>query len=337
MRRCPLREVLIQSNVGILLPSSPNTHFGTIAHQLLAKAGRGRIPSIDMIESEWETLVASLEKRLIDSKLERHLVPIENVLQRYEVRKKVLFKTAAKLMPRGDYSPSSISVSAERWVETSDKILGGYIDRVTFINGKYEIIDFKTGTILVPGTTDVKEEYKYQMMLYAVIMFENLGTWPISLKLKKLDQDFYEIPFKTQDCLELKEQASQLFKGVNDIIKQANGIEELQYVLANPTVENCLYCGFRPVCNPYWKKKGAFVKNEKFSDIRGKLVSLQLLGNGTYLIKIQDLKTTYRVRGINLHRYQIAVGDYVSIYNLHPDRVENCFSEGILTTVYTYY
>ncbi|SDO58350.1 PD-(D/E)XK nuclease superfamily protein [Paenibacillus sp. yr247] len=64
----------------------------------------------------------------------------------------------------------------ERWIETPDGKLGGYVDKIVHTSVGYEIIDYKTGE--VKGQNGIKTEYSTQLMLYAGILYESSGEWP---------------------------------------------------------------------------------------------------------------------------------------------------------------
>src|SRR5690606_18117350 len=98
-------------------------------------------------------------------KIEKHLVPLSRSVNQYEIKKRLLFKKASSMLANSKsnwYADSNSKTGVERWFETSDRIVGGFVDKVTLRNNGYEIIDFKTGSVIDKFTHEIKEEYKYQ-------------------------------------------------------------------------------------------------------------------------------------------------------------------------------
>jgi len=88
LRECPLREVWTTAHNFPLLPTSPKARVGTIAHHLLAEAGRGLFTNdIKKIEARWDYLLEQTEHEMMRSWLDRHLLPLSHSVQDLEVRK----------------------------------------------------------------------------------------------------------------------------------------------------------------------------------------------------------------------------------------------------------
>jgi CRISPR/Cas system-associated exonuclease Cas4 (RecB family) len=338
MECCNYREVLLSNRVEKLLPSSPNTYFGSAAHKFLEKAGLGLINHEEDFESDWLTTLSELESSLLESEVEKHLVPLSRSVKQYEIKKRLLFKRAASLLVdrRTDwFATSNSSTGTEKWYQTNDGIVGGYVDKVLLTNNGYEIIDFKTGTIIDKQTHEIKEEYKYQMSIYAALSFENLKEWPTAVKIQGLNGEEYPISYKKHECIDLLYKAKALFHHINDLVVGIDNNLELQKNLANPAPNNCRFCGFRPICSPYWEVREDKPQLNWSKDIRGEFKSLTTLGNESYLLKITSGHKTYKIRGLKPERHRINERSNFSIYNLSIDKYENCFIEDILTTIYT--
>ncbi|PVC67985.1 hypothetical protein C2I27_15255 [Priestia megaterium] len=335
---CQLREVLISNRIERLLPSSPNIYFGTLAHEFLEKVGIGKISRVEDLENEWLSSITELEQRLLCMKMEKHLVPLSKSVSQYEIKKRLLFKKALSLMANrrfGFNNNVKATQTIERWFETKDRIVGGAIDKIIFTSSGYKVIDFKTGVVIDKNTFEIKKEYKYQMLIYAALLYENLNEWPVALEIHDLNGSVHSIKYKKEQSIRLLNEAKELFHRVNGLISRTDSFFELQKYLANPAPQYCRYCEFRPICNAYWSKKDMSPQLNWGMDIRGQCESLTTLGNGSYLLKIRSGLNTYKVRGLNPNRHQILEGRFLSIYNLSADKTNNCFSEKMLTMIYT--
>ncbi|MBZ5752455.1 PD-(D/E)XK nuclease family protein [Metabacillus rhizolycopersici] len=333
---CSLREVLITNRIEKLLPSSPNIYFGIAAHQFLQEVGLGKITKVKDFENEWLASITEVEKHLL-GEMEEYLVPLSKSVSRYELKKRLLFKEASGLIAGGRLEFKNKSTTRiERWFETGDSIVGGYVDKIIFTNSGYEIIDFKTGSIIDNNNLEIKKEYKYQMLLYAALLYENLNEWPLALKIYGFNGAIHSIKYNKDECIKVLNEAKEMFYQINDLILGIDNFFELQKNLANPAPEHCRFCEFRPICNTYWEKREASPHLNWSLDIRGQFESLRTSGNGTYLLKIRSTSNnTYKVRGLKPSRHQIPEGGFFSIYNLSADTNDNCFSEKLLTKIYT--
>ncbi|MDQ6600688.1 PD-(D/E)XK nuclease family protein [Bacillus salipaludis] len=338
MQLCSYREVLVSNGLEKLLPSSPNKFFGLAAHSFLQKVGSGLINEPDDFENGWLTTVSEVEQLLLLSEREKHLIPLSKTVKQFEVRKRVLFNKASSLIVNRRTeckSASNLFHGIESWFQTADGVVGGYLDRVLLTESGYEIIDYKTGAIIDKYTMDIKDAYKYQLFLYAALFYENLNEWPSALKIQGINGEEFCINYKKDECVRILNQAREMFHRVNELITRFNEQTELQKHLAQPVPENCCYCSVRPLCNAYWEAKEKYPQLKWNNDIRGQFKSLSILGNGTYLLKIKSGVKTYKIRGLKPDRHRILEGSFLSIYNLSSDKSENCFSENILTTIYT--
>ncbi|MEH7379105.1 PD-(D/E)XK nuclease family protein [Bacillus sp. JJ1533] len=338
MQLCSFREVVVSNGLEKLLPSSPNTYFGLAAHSFLQKVGSGLINEPDDFENGWLMALSEVEKLLLKSEREKHFIPLSKTVKQFEIKKRVLFKKASSLMiNRGiKYkSNSNLFQGIEKWYQTEDGIVGGYLDRVLLTESGYEIIDYKTGILFDKNTMEIKDAYKYQLLIYAALFYENLNEWPSALKIQGINGEELSINYNKDECVKILKQARELFYRVNDLITRFNDYLELQKHLAKPAPENCQYCSVRPICNEYWKAREKYPQLNWNNDIRGQFESLFTLGNGTYLLKIKSGLNTYKIRGLKPDRHRIMEGGFLSIYNLSSDKNENCFRENILTTIFT--
>ncbi|SDO58319.1 hypothetical protein SAMN04487897_11747 [Paenibacillus sp. yr247] len=117
---------------------------------------------------------------------------------------------------------------------------------------------------------------------------------------------------------------------------QVNGLEEKQRLLATPSPENCRYCRYRPACLQYWSKKKQTPGAEWPYDIAGTFIDSTTLGNGTLMLRLEYNNMVYKVRGLQPYRHQVVPSKNCAIYNLSKDKVENCYSETSLTTLYNF-
>ncbi|WP_026674052.1 PD-(D/E)XK nuclease family protein [Alkalihalobacterium bogoriense] len=336
MNCCRLREVLISNNNEKLLPSSPNMYFGITAHNFLQNVGRGNITKEDF-DNEWLSSITEVERQMLGTK-EEYLVPLNKSLRKYELKKRLLFKEASELIEvvGGKYKSNNKTFpGVERWFETGDRIVGGYIDKLAFTDSGIEIIDYKTGSIFNNDNHEIKEEYKYQMLLYAALLYENLNEWPSALKVYGLNGVIHSINYSKEECIKVLNRAKEMFYEINELILKNDDFIELQRYLANPAPGNCQYCEFRPVCNSYWEKREQSPHINWSHDIRGHFESLKTLGNGTLLLKVKSATSIFKVRGLNPGRHLIPEGSFFSIYNLLADTNYNCFREKLTTMIYT--
>jgi hypothetical protein len=300
---------------------------------------------------EWDRLVADAELRMSASWLDRHHVPLRQTYRNYAVRRIQTCERASALAASLEKAEPSASPGRRRreceaWIETSDGRVCGYVDVIERNPDAVLLRDYKSGSIEEaveqPAVVRVKESYRVQMMLYAAVIREREGVWPLRAELESLDgSSVAVIALEPSECLVLLAEAKRLLAATNgcvDAILQ-DPIRDLR-PLAKPGEEQCRYCEFRPVCAAYWDVRQRNV-GEWPDDVRGIVRRKTLLGIGTVMLEIDSTngaEPPVRVRGLEPARHPALAttgeGESVIICNLRRDRISGALSQTALTAVY---
>lgn len=234
----------IQGNYSkYLIPSfSPNSYLGTIIHKLFEERVNGSIPDEETYCQRWEELINSTE-----SEIKKAYPLVSNFdLTDYD-KMYTSCDSAMRLTPishLSDTSSRTVSKSTELKV-SYDNLIYGSIDRVKRINGKVELIDYKSGQILDESSC-IKKQYVSQLNIYA-ICYEKLYSETVS-KLTIIHTDTLE-----EYNVELQRDKFNVI--IHDIKNQLNYLDAL---VANNTIDTCQvlndgcgFCSYRHFCKKY--------------------------------------------------------------------------------------
>ncbi|TGE21537.1 hypothetical protein E5K00_14735 [Hymenobacter aquaticus] len=257
LQRCAYQVLLERSPEGKMLlavsgsGSGPGGAgpLGTIIHKVLEAANTSGISTVAEFEAEWNRQVECQEAELL-KKQQQHLVPLAYRAHQYAVRKLLLC-----WMLTGRSKPvSSVPLGVEQRLADSHGVVRGVADLIRRnAAGNLEVVDYKTGRITEPDADSqepdarrIKPEYITQLQLYAAVLHESSGEWPISMLLADLAGNEYTVPGSLQECSSLLAAAREMFKEVNNQI--AAGHSEK---LARPAKEICHGCQVKQLCEPY--------------------------------------------------------------------------------------
>ena len=173
----------------------------------------------------------------------------------------------------------------------------------------------------------VKDDYEYQLKLYAQLYFINYKVYPDYLYLIDMNKKSIKIDFTYEECQSLYKQAQNLLLEVN------SNIQKSQFsILANCSISNCRYCLYRPACSFYhsWLQT-----NSQTNDVIGRLINTKHFFNGNVNITLEVNERPISIVEITpsfaLEKYKI--GDYLGFYGLkHKD--ENTYSMNKYSCVY---
>jgi hypothetical protein len=338
-----------------LLPISPYAQIGSIIHALISETSAGKIENFSQFDALWDTHIQQLEHNLIKSHLTQHFVPLNKNIQNLSNKKFQCWDIVQDIKSSfSSYSYSKLPPSSERtflserWVQTQDGRIGGFIDAIVKdIKGNPIIIEFKTGEIFSPETSLINSEkvirleYLTQVYIYAALFYENRGIWPSKILITSISGDIVEVKFDQNFCLSLIEIVKKEIATTNGIIREYyNDNQTLLLHLAKPSIKACFFCLYRPICKNYWKVREMDISNDWPKDTKGIVQDVKILGNGMQLVhlknKIHD--NIVSIRGLNPLRYDLThmEGQEIAIYNLYSEFPENSYKEGSLTTIYTY-
>jgi hypothetical protein len=230
----------------------------------------------------------------------------------------------------------------EKWIESKDGIIGGYIDAIFPGTEGYILIDYKTGKIFERDDerAGIREDYLFQLRLYAALYHQNYDRWPEKIEIRGFGNLIYEVAVDPKECIKALEDALSLFKTTNALVTESNhGSVGEPDRLANPSPNNCRYCQYRPLCKSYWIAKQQKSEEGWPFDVQGKILEKTPLKNGSTLLKIIPVEPETEpifIKGVQPKRHPIigSVGDFVMICSLRPERYSKNFQEGELTTFY---
>ena len=333
LNHCALQVVFSANKIPQLLPNHPNAKLGLLLHKIVELCIKGEIFDGKSFEDIWNEKIKSIHKEMLSNELDKNFVPLSKSANNFSVKKRLCHNFVKEIGAQKTTSSTRKSKlrGAEKWVESKDKLVGGVIDEVRQSPNGTHIIDLKTGNIfddLSSSNQEIKTEYQLQMKLYAALYFERVGSFPNKLLIKTLEGQEYEIPFDNKECLELLTKAKGKFNEINNIIEG----ESDWNILANPSLDACKYCRFRPICLSYWQTKES--NSWDTTDVSGKVTDIVELNNGLR-ISLKNNDEMIYVRGLNADKHKELIdsqGKLVRILNLKPDSSKNYYCESRFTT-----
>jgi len=333
MKNCAYKSLLAEAfDKKPLLPLSPNAYFGTILHKMLELITKGIVKNEEEFNVEFDKQVKVLEEDL-KQKGFGFFVPLKIKLRNFGL-KKIQLKKHLQIKSEQSISSGNTKFYSEKWFESQDKLIGGIIDLVIENRNKIEIIDFKTGAITQDYLddegeiySDIKNEYKEQLKLYAYLYFENTNEFPTDLSLVDLGKQKFLVEFSEQECKTLYEEAKSLLKSTNDCI-------ELKLFSANPNLENCRYCLYRPACSFFHKE---LERNFSFNDVLGEIKDVKKFQNGNVTVFLQNGEKSLSIKNFSSEEFDELnknKNKKIIIYNVTKEATEFVYSVTNITKIY---
>ena len=333
MKNCAYKSLLAEAfDKKPLLPVSPNAYFGTVLHKILELIAKNIIKNEDDFNVEFDNQVKILEDDLQKNGFSFY-VPLKIKLKNFGL-KKVQLKKHLQNKTEQPISLSSTKFHSEKWFESLDKLIGGKVDLVIESGSNVEIVDFKTGTIMQDCLDDegdifseVKDEYKVQIKLYAYLYFENTNKFPTSLSLIDLSKQKFSVAFSEEECKAVFDEAKKLLKTTNDCVNTKS-------FSANPKEENCKYCLYRPACSFYQVQlKTDFF----FNDVLGEIKDVRKFQNGNVSIFLQNGEKQLTIKNFSSEKFDElnnSLNKKISIYNLRKEANDFVYSASDTTIIY---
>ena len=333
MKNCAYKSLLAEAfDKKPLLPLSPNAYFGTVLHKMLELIAKGIVKREDDFNAEFDRQLKVLEDDL-QSKGFGFFVPLKIKLRNFGL-KKIQLKKHLRNEPEQPIISSDIKFHSEKWFESKDKLIGGKVDLIIENGSNVEIIDFKTGAITQDCLddegeifSDVKNEYKEQLKLYAYLYFENVNKFPANLSLVDLAKQKFSVEISEEECKAIFDEAKNLLKTTNDCINTKS-------FLAIPTEENCKYCLYRPACSFFQKK---LETDFSFNDVFGEIKDVKKFQNGNVSLFLQNGRKNLTIRNFASEKFDELNNNRnkkICVYNIRKEATEFVFSTTKTTIIY---
>jgi len=309
--KCPLKAVFSKKyRDWQFFPKHPDADLGTVIHQFYEKKTEWIIDSQTAFENKWNELIASINETYKINELQKRYYPVQWYSKYYAVKKALL---KYNILSEQAHHKSQKNIAFEKWIY--NEIIGGYIDLIIFNDEKKikSIVDFKTGDIFekVDGQFQIKEVYKMQLALYAIVIKEQQGYIP-KLFIENIKGEGILVKISDSYIEDIYNRAIRL-KNKIDIAEKENCVNSL----ADANSDNCKFCNYRTICVSY---KTTLMNNsiDNVIDIQGKLI-----GNYPPDVEIELQNITYRIKNL-MPIDNLVVGKKIFIYNLFfPNENEN--------------
>lgn len=333
MKNCAYKSLLAEAfEKKPLLPVSPSAYFGTVLHKMLELISKGAVRSEDDFNRIFDEQVKSVEESLRQQGY-GFFIPLQKNVKDFGM-KKIWLKKHLRILSEQPPKSSSVKYDSEKWFESKDKLIAGKIDLVIEAGEEVEIIDFKTGAITQDVLDDsgetfseIKEEYKEQLKLYAYLYFENTGSFPTALSLVDLAKQKFSVSFSQSECKSIFDEAKKLLHTTNESITKGK-------FAANPTEANCKYCLYRPACSFFRKQ---LETDYSFNDVSGLVKNVVQYQNGNVSLFLQSGEREFTITGFPSEKYDELNNSRskpISIYNLRKEATDFVYSATKTTTIY---
>lgn len=336
---CPYKLVLANSyGYQPLLPLNANAHFGTVIHKMIELISKGAINDEQTFSENWIDLIKKKEDELKEKGL-TSITPLKYFVNDFALKKNQVKSILQKKQEKLNHTTkqSSSKFYPEMRLENSDKSITGVADLIIENELGTTILDFKTGKIFSDAIDEsginepiIKKEYEIQLKLYAHLYFLMTEKYPKSLFIVTLSNDFIEVEFQNSDCEKIYSEALNFLSTTNSYISNNN-----LTTIANPSVENCKYCSYRPACSFYsnWLTLNFGAVNDLF----GRVEKVNQFGNDTLGLQLQTQDKQVLINGLpigNKIDFESLLGKNVILYNLKKTKQSLNATANSFTVVY---
>lgn len=220
--------------------------LGQIAHKVLEKASKSHQDlNLDNFNSVFDELWKEIEQgyfaRYVKEWFPNPVPPINSWKSYFKIKVAAKGLIRARLSgPKGEEPAFSVDVQEfrillEEYIEDIELGIEGYVDRLVIFPDGIHVYDYKFGQSELDSP-----EYKIQLGLYSILASRKFGL-PVK-RAAVIAGGGSERAFQFQDGY------------LNDL---QSGISEAQNVIlenrpvARPSLKNCKFCSFKPVCEDF--------------------------------------------------------------------------------------
>ena len=287
-RRCPLSFILTKTKVWQFSPDNAAAIVGTAIHELIRWSGKSATSEVthEQAAAKFDDLINQAESKLSTHPLNSRLIRLSESDPRFPEKRHAAIKSAVRGVksPRptsGNRAGGITKYMFEEAFSSKDKLIYGEVDKIVDGPRGFVIYDKKSCHV-IDEEGSVKGEYRMQLLLYAGIVYEDIGVMADRLVLVDINDREVEVPFHPDEALEELAVAARWLVSLNEKIVQAGSVLKLLH-LAKPSPDACRYCPSRPICPSYWKARTAMT-GEWPVDVEYEVESTIALGNNGKLI-----------------------------------------------------
>lgn len=259
LRNCPLQATFYRlPELNHFVLSNPKAWLGIAYHEVMEKLW---LPLNDdgssgeeLVEDLWTSAISTLLQRALAHPLDSRFQKPEKWPGYYLVR--ACLNIRAQEVLNKSSQVRSLSQSADTIPFVREKQLaamgGKLIGKPDVISGD-EIWDYKSGNIyddVSEGTRVVKEGYVRQLLLYAYLVKENYGKYPVKGKLLPMQGEPVEIELEPEKCAKEAVDAVYLLDSANAKLADSTDVS----AIATPSASSCRWCKFKLVCPAFWQQ-----------------------------------------------------------------------------------
>lgn len=225
---------------------SPFAALGTISHRCVEVSTQAANRPLESYAAKsrareiWDEMVAAQISRLESIPYNRHILNPEDWPGYFLHRARTIKRVVRILMSGGSVGSRLV----EPRLESTNFPIVGSPDRVDFKSDGPVVIDWKSS---LPTEGPVPGAYQAQLELYAVLVEEAYGEFPVGGKLCTFNG--LEVPVQ----LDRDNAFARADAATKSLARYNAHVESLApEQMATPNTEACQHCPFRGHCTPYW-------------------------------------------------------------------------------------
>jgi hypothetical protein len=242
-------------------------------------------------------------------------------------------------------------------MQSGDGLIKGKPDLVEKRNGKWVLLDYKSGSVHEEdeesGRQQIKDDYRLQLQLYAYLIREAKGICVSKALLRTLDGVEHEVAVDEASVQLAGTEARLLLSEFNSGVKGHEDPFDLAKPMPNirdQKIFGCAGCQFRPLCPSYRDFEKTVGSGERWpNDAWGEVISMERM-DGKVKVRIQNQNRVIGPSGavsnpeleVNLkdstdrhpNLEGIEKGAYIRVYDYLMFRMSACGEDGPRTCVY---
>lgn len=317
---CPQSALFsVDSNLNFLKKPTPRASLGIISHKLVEKSVQipqelDKAKISEWFETSWNNLV---DDQYSDLKQQwfPNVVPKpqswRGFFATYASAKSLVVKKSGLLPPKSRvaYKKSDkihrgqvqeMPLVEQYLISETHKIVGKP-DYVFIENSQVTIVDYKFG-----NSQDDLEKHKIQMLFYQLLVEDVVGVKVGKLSIVASENRVWEIASEESELRHLEKDIPRVLESI------AN-----HKVAAVPSLQNCRFCPFKSVCEPFKNAKIEAYPNRPLA-ISGEVLRIREVSPDVQEIILRPKAilngVDFKIFGIP-SGYEIRVGDSVFIYD----------------------